>query len=464
MDKHLPPEDGEGLPRRNRFGAIALIVAGLVLLGFIAVVAGFSVAFHRSPLAVIQGQLTPTPEELFQKDHILVLAEGLDYDYTNTDQEFSKQSRSDVIKAINLDFRTNNVYVVSIPRDMDVVLPNGYESKINQAQADGGVREAQAVISKWLGVPGFDRYILLRINATKDLINAIGGIDIDPMNSDAILHEGPNGPIDYDDNWGHLHIHFKPGMQHLNGDQAVAYARFRHDWCSDRCRIKRQDQVMQAALTKLKTDKFGTLVHLNDLIGVFRRDVQTNFTEAEELSLAQTFAQMPKDGLHKATVPDLGDKNLTYAGDVLIPDEAGRARIVRNMLLDPPVPSPTPDAAAIAAINPLTVRVDVENGTGVPGMARRAAALLKVKGFTIGSVGNAPNSDVATTELREHSTIAFAGLRVREALGKAVKTAPVVADTEPAAPEASGAPPSDVTLIVGADLVPALTQQASAQP
>lgn len=221
---------------------------------------------------------------------------------------------------------------------------------------------------------------------------------------------------------------------------------------------------MQAALTKLKTDKFGTLVHLNDLIGVFRRDVQTNFTEAEELSLAQTFAQMPKDGLHKATVPDLGDKNLTYAGDVLIPDEAGRARIVRNMLLDPPVPSPTPDAAAIAAINPLTVRVDVENGTGVPGMARRAAALLKVKGFTIGSVGNAPNSDVATTELREHSTIAFAGLRVREALGKAVKTAPVVADTEPAAPEASGAPPSDVTLIVGADLVPALTQQASAQP
>jgi LCP family protein required for cell wall assembly len=463
LDKHLLPEDPvqTGRPKITR---IAIAVAAVLVLGFIAVVAGFSVAFHRSPLAVMQGQLTPTPQELFGKDHVLVLAEGLDYDYTDKDQEFSGQSRSDVIKAINLDFRTKNVYVVSIPRDMDAVLPSGRESKINEAQAEGGVHEAQSVIAKWLGIPGFDRYILLRINTTKDLINAIGGIDVNPKNSDALMNQGPNGPIDYDDTWGHLHIHFKPGMQHMNGDQAVSYARFRHDWCADPCRIKRQEQVMNAAVAKLRGDKFNTLMHIGDLIGVFNRDVQTNLTRDEELSLAQMFSSMPKDGLHQGQVQFVDTKMLADGGQVIVPDEGQKGRLVRNMLIDPPLPTPAPNAAAIASINPLSVRVDVQNGTGVPGVAKRAAALLKERGFSIGTVGNASTSDVATTELHEHSRITFAGLRVREALGKAAKTAPVIADSETPSPEASGTPESDVTLVVGADLVPTLTQQASTQP
>ncbi len=463
LDKHLPPEEFESKPH-SAVKRTALILAGVLVLGFLAIVAGFSVTFHRSPLQVIQGQLTPSPQELFHKDRILVLAEGLDYDYNDKDEEFSSASRSDVIKAIDLDFRTKNVYVVSIPRDMDAVLPNGREAKINEAQAEGGVREAQSVIANWLGIPGFDRYVILRINTTKDLINAIGGIDIDPKNSDALLGRGPNGPIDYDDTWGHLHIHFKPGVQHMNGDQAVSYARFRHDWCSDRCRIKRQEQVMNAALAKLRSDKFNTVLHAGDLIGVFDRDVQTNLTRDEELSLAQMFVGMPKNGLHQQQIDYVDTKQLGDYGEVIIPDEAKKAQIVRDMLIDPPVPTPSPDASAIAAINPLNVRVDVQNGTGIAGMAKRAAALLKQKGFTIGEVSNAPTSDVANTELHEHSHISFAGMRVREALGTAALNAPVIADTETPSPDASATVESDVTVIVGQDLVPTLTQQASTQP
>jgi LCP family protein required for cell wall assembly len=462
LDKHLDPEE-YGNRSRPPFKRIALGVAVVLVLGFVAIVAGFSVAFHRSPLAVIQGQLTPSPQELFHKDHILVLAEGLDYDYTDKDEEFSSQSRSDVIKAINLDFRSKNVYVVSIPRDMDAVMPNGRESKINEAQAEGGVHEAESVIANWLGVPGFDRYIILRINTTKDLIDAIGGIDIDPKNSDALKGQGPNGPIDYDDNWGHLHIHFKPGMQHMNGDQAVSYARFRHDWCSDPCRILRQQQVMNAALAKIRSDKFNTMMHAADLIGVFNRDVQTNLTRDEQLSLVQSFMSMPKDGLHQQPIDYVDTKVLADGGEVLIPNEDQKTKIVRSMLIDPPVPTPSPDASAIAAINPLNVRVDVENGTGVAGMAKRAATLLREKGFSIGQISNAPASDIATTELHEHSRITFAGIRVREALGKAGQNIPVIADSEMPTEEPSAAQ-SDVTLILGQDLVPTLTQQASTQP
>jgi len=443
---------------------IALTVGALLLVGVIAVVAGFSVAFHRSPIQIVMGQITPSPQDLFHKDRILVLAEGLDYDYTNKDEEFSTQSRSDVIKAIDLDFRTNSAYVLSIPRDMDAVLPNGQETKINQAQADGGVREAQAVIAKWLGIPGFDRYIILRVDTTKDLVNAIGGIDLNPMNSNALKHEGPNGPIDYDDSWGHLHIHFKPGMQHLNGDQAVSYARFRHDWCSDPCRIMRQTQVMQSALNKIRGERFNTLVHMNDLIGVFARDVQTNLTRDEEISLATQFARMPKNSLHTDQVPYVDDKIVADGGDVLIPNEAEKTRQVQSMLLDPPAPSPSPDALAIAAIDPQTVRVDVENGSGIPGAARRVAALLRNQGFRIGDIGNA-QGDVVATQLHEHSRVTYAGLKVRAALGKAAKGVPVIADAQTPAPTPANPTPSDVTVIVGADLASALTVQAStAQP
>lgn len=463
MDKHLDP--GEQAPKRLDKRRLALTIAVLIVLGFAAVLAGFSVAFHRTPMEVLTGQLTPSPQELFGKDRILVLLEGLDYDWNNQDEEYSSQSRSDVIKAIDLDFRTHKIYVLDVPRDMEATLPDGEIAKINQAQSDGGVKEAQAVIAQWLGIPGFDRYVVLRINTAKDLVNAIGGVDVYAKTSDCLRYKTDctGGRIDYDDTWGHLHIHFKEGMQHMNGAQAVAYGRFRHDWCSDPCRIMRQDQVMHAALDKIKSDRFNTLMHLGDLVNVFRNDVQTNFTQPELLALANSFIDMPKNGLVTKQVPYVSDENLGGdAGDVLIPDQNRKVQLVDNLLLDPPVPTPPPNAAAVAAINPLSVRVDVENGTTIPGVARRVAALLKRKGFAIAGVSNAGMQDVTRTQVREHTTITYAGVRVREALGKAAANAQVVADPQTPTPGATVAP-SDVTVIVGQDLA-AATQQASTQP
>lgn len=465
MDKHLaPPQQPHGHVNGRR---IALTTGAILVLGFIAVLAGFSMAFHRTPIQILTGQLTPSPQELFHKDHILVLVEGLDYDYNQQDEEFSSHSRSDVIWAVNLDFANRRIYQLSVPRDMVATYPNGSQQKINEAQSEGGVHEAQAVISSWLGIPGFDRYMVFRSDTTQDLINAIGGVDVKVMNSDCIVHPRncTNGPLDYVDTWGHLNIHLTPGMHHLNGRQAVGYMRFRHDWCGDPCRIMRQQEVLHALFAKLSHDKFNTLMHLNDLLGVFNRDVETNLTRQEQFSIAQAFMGMPKDGLVTKQVPYVTDVILPDGGDAIVADQTKKKELVENMLLDPPVPTPAPDAAAIAAVNPLHVRVDVENGTSIPGVARRVAALLKQKGFSIGAVGNASSEDVTTTEVREHSRITFAGIRVREALGKGAANAQVVTTPETPAPDAlASAAPSDVTVVVGEDLAAAITQQASAQP
>ncbi len=65
------------------------------------------------------------------------------------------------------------------------------------------------------------------------------------------------GVVDYDDNWGQLHVHLKKGPQLLDGDQTVGYARFRKDNTrvdmeGDVGRMRRQQQVIRALVRSLK--------------------------------------------------------------------------------------------------------------------------------------------------------------------------------------------------------------------
>jgi LCP family protein required for cell wall assembly len=440
------------------------LVAALGLLGIGAALAGFAIVKHENPMTAIGQAFIPSPQQVFGKSNLLVLVEGLDYDYTSNDEEYSANSRSDVIWAVNLDFTGKKIYELSIPRDMVATMPDGSQAKINQAQSEGGVREAERVISQWLGIPGFDRYMVLRIDATKDFINALGGVDVDVKSSDCLRYgtECTGGSLNYDDSWGHLHVHLKEGLQHLDGDRAVGYMRFRHDWCSDPCRIMRQQQVLHALAAKLSGDKVNTLAHVGDLMHVFRKDVQTDFSDSELIALASYFAGIGKSAIETAQVPYAGTVELPGYGDSLVPDTQARAQLVQTMLIAPPTPEPSPDAMALAAIVPSAVRVDVENGTQIPGAAHRIAQLLHKAGFTIEEVGDATRSDYRTTQIREHSDIAFAGAKVRAALPQALqREASVVPE---ALPSQSASQTSDVTVIVGNDLATATTPASAQRP
>ncbi len=163
MGKHLDPDPTPPLEQRlPRWVRRTALVLGLILLGAGSALAGFALFTHKNPIEVIAQQFVPTPQEVFGKSNLLVLVEGVDYDYNGKDIEFSKESRSDMIKAVNLDFDNKGVYALSILRDMEATFPNGSVHKINQAQSDGGPAEAQKVVANFLGIPGFDRYLLLR--------------------------------------------------------------------------------------------------------------------------------------------------------------------------------------------------------------------------------------------------------------------------------------------------------------
>jgi LCP family protein required for cell wall assembly len=439
----MAPPTKSAHPVRN-FAALAFALVAGILLGTIAVKA---IVEHRSPVNVVVEQFVPPPQQYFHKDKIAVLLLGIDYDYDSKDNEYSANARTDTIKAVAVNFPTpqnpnGSLATLSVLRDTDAILPSGREDKINAAyggfngDAVKAAHNSELAVSRFLGVPGFDRYLTLRIDATKDLIDAIGGIDV-----------VPDETMNYDDNWGHLHIHFIGGKKyHMNGEQAVSYARFRHDACSDPCRSRRQDQVIRITMAKLKSDKFNDLLHINNLIGVVRKNVYTDMSPQEMLSLAWAFSGFNISKLDTEQVPFTGDKELSCCGDVLIADDDAKAALVKKLFLSGP-PAPPADPQAVAAVVPATVHVVVQNGSGVGGQGARIAAVLRKAGFVVDSVGNAPTFDYGSTEIHGHSIATpLAAERVRTAL--ALKPGTVLADPDQVARKS----PGDVTVIVGRDL------------
>jgi LCP family protein required for cell wall assembly len=422
---------------------IALALFAGVVAGAIAVQ---SVVQHSNPLTTAFNDfpVIPSPQSEFHKDRVALLMLGIDYSYNNLDEETSVNARTDTIKAVALNLPTaanpnGSISILSVPRDMDVVMPDGHEDKINAAYGgyngnwSAAAHSSEKVVSKFLGVPGFDRFITLRIDATKDLIDAIGGIDV-----------VPDETMNYDDSWGHLHIHFIGGKKyHMNGEAAVSYSRFRHDACSDPCRIKRQDQVIKLVVAKLKNDKFNDLLHISQLIDVVRRNVYTDLSQQEMLSLAWAMQHVDLTKIDTEQVPFTQDKELACCGDVLVADDGAKAALVTKMFISG-MPAAPVDPNAVAKIDPATIHVDIKNGSGVKGQGAKVAAQLRKIGFLIASVGNADAFTYDATQIHVHSAATpLAGERVRAAL--ALKTATVQPD---ATANPSG---SDVTVIVGRD-------------
>ena len=445
-----PAPSGFARNVRRTFAGIAFALV-LVAVAFVTQ----SIVQRTSLPTTIAGDFIPSPQSLFHKDRIAILLLGIDYDYDKNDQEYSTNARTDTIKAVALNAPTaanpnGSISILSIPRDTDVVLPSGREDKINAAYSghDGNTAAAshatQKVVANFLGVPGFDRYLTLRINATKELVDAIGGIDVIPDET-----------MNYDDSWGHLHIHFVGGKKyHMNGEQAVSYARFRHDACSDPCRIKRQDQVIKLAIAKLKNDKFNDLTHIDKLIDVVRHNVYTDLSQQEMFSLAWAFQHVDPARLETKQVPFVADKDLACCGNVLIADDAAKSALVKRMFLT--APAATAVDPAVAAISPATIHVQVQNGSGIRGIGAKLATALGKAGFVVDGVANAPSFTYDATEVHVGSAAApNAGQRVLMAL--ALPTATLAPQ-----PEASPtAPAGDVTVIVGRDYA-ATGQEASA--
>jgi hypothetical protein len=240
----------------------------------------------------------------------------------------------------------------------------------------------------------------------------------------------------------------------MNGEQAVSYSRFRHDACSDPCRIKRQQQILQITVAKLKADKFNDLAHIAALIGVVNRNVITNLSDDEKKSLAWYYRNINLADF-KADQIAYVDTKQTDSGEVLVPDPKQKAQAVAALTGTYVRETPPPAAGAVAAIPPSQVHIAVQNGSGEIGLGGKMADRLRQRGFVVDSVANADAFTYETTIIREHSKTTGVGELVRAKL--ALKTAAITPQPSPSPSVSAGPESTDVTVIVGRDFSEALT-------
>jgi len=182
--------------------------------------------------------------------------------------------RADTIFVLGINPAKARVSMLSIPRDTRVLI-SGRARKINEILPRYGQSVLRSLLEDLLNIQ-ISRYVEVDFQGFINVIDEMGGIDIDIEK-----------PMHYDDNWGKVHIHFDPGMNHLDGRQALNFVRFRADAAADLGRIKRQQQFMKVLLEKVMQP--GFVVKLPQIISQAYQHVKTDFSLAELFTLVKGF-------------------------------------------------------------------------------------------------------------------------------------------------------------------------------
>ncbi|MGN0761837.1 MAG: LCP family protein [Aristaeellaceae bacterium] len=190
-----------------------------------------------------------------------------------------------IILSINKD--TGSVKLTSILRDLYVTIP-GYKSKnrINVAYARGGGALAMRTINHTFEM-NIEHYVTINFYGLASIIDAIGGVDVDLTKAEATainsyLKKNPPKYDNQDKDYERVPLEAVAGVQHLDGVQAVMYARTR-SVDNDFGRTARQrhllDLLLQKIMQDMTVDKFMTLMETS------LPYVQTNVNASTMLNL-----------------------------------------------------------------------------------------------------------------------------------------------------------------------------------
>ncbi|MDI3256633.1 MAG: LCP family protein [Kyrpidia sp.] len=216
--------------------------------------------------------------------------------------------RSDTMLLLDIPQDGRGVTVASILRDTWVPIPGVGREKINAAYAVGGPDLARKTVEAWLGTE-IPYYAVTDFEGFIHIVDALGGVDIDVEK-----------PMDYVDD-GRYDIHLKPGLQHLDGAQALGYVRFRHDALGDYARTERQRKFVQAVIQQMVRPQ--NLARLPGVLASVQPYVHTNLSSGDLLRLGWRLWQDRGDGMAQLQLPPPDAFREAWSADgqsILIPD------------------------------------------------------------------------------------------------------------------------------------------------
>jgi len=302
---------------------------------------------------------------------------------------------SDIDMILHLDPATRTVSLLSIPRDTFV--PNARiigANKIDAALYEGPSQLITA-IEEDFGIP-INNYVELNFDTFANVVNALGGVKM-------------YFPVPIYDADSDLNIE-RAGCYDLNGFHALQLVRARHlqiqpnptnhdprSWpyeaLSDIARIRRTHEFLRVLAAKVAARGLGNpLTDQGIMTAVLPSlTVDNGFTEGKMVSLAESFAHTSIANVPQFTYPvsDVETGSLLYQGyyygDVVFPIEPSGARAV-NTILD--VKSGTNSFTGTALPAPSSVKLTVENGTGITNQSASIANPLRARGFDVLSTGD----------------------------------------------------------------------------
>ncbi|UXU49242.1 LCP family protein [Staphylococcus arlettae] len=216
------------------------------------------------------------------KDPVSILFLGIDEnEQRKKNGQSASKSRTDAMIFSTLNPDTQQLRMLSIPRDTISYIPKvGYYDKITHAHAYGGPIASMDAVEGTLNVP-VDYYVRINMEAFVDAVNELDGIYYDvPYN----LNE-PNT-----NDTGKIKV--KKGYQKLNGDEALAVARTRHN-DSDLKRGQRQMELIKLLIAKAQ--KKNSFSKLDDVIKIVGNNSKHNLSSKEVKSLATTYLKSDLD-------------------------------------------------------------------------------------------------------------------------------------------------------------------------
>ena len=188
----------------------------------------------------------------------------------DVDGPITTTSRSDVniIMAVNPD--THRILLTTTPRDYYVAIPGisgGQRDKLTHAGIYG-IRASMATLENVYGIP-LDYYVRVNFTSLITIVDALGGVDVYSEYS-----------------FSSRNCSFRAGMNHLNGEQALAFSRARYNFASgDNQRGKNQEAVLTAIINKVTSPEI--LLHADELIETAAGCTQTSVSRDEISALVR---------------------------------------------------------------------------------------------------------------------------------------------------------------------------------
>lgn len=229
------------------------------------------------------------------------------------------RTRSDSMILCTINKNTKTLTLTSFMRDMFVQIPGYYDDRINACYAIGGFDLLDTCLEKNFGVR-VDGNLEVDFNGFQDVINAMGGVDIELSEAEAAYMNSTFGTL------------VTGGWNHLDGYEALSYSRIRYVGNGDFGRTNRQRVVLTALVEKCKG---MSLAELNNTAKAILPLMTTDMTNAEIMDYIIDFFPMLVDlKINTQRIPADGtyyDANIRDMA-VLVPDLAANRQLLADAM------------------------------------------------------------------------------------------------------------------------------------